>query len=82
MGKQSREKKERQGEILQITEDSNDFWSHSFLWKLIFVGTCFIIFVPFIINSNYFFPFVGLKSVYFMALVEIIFAAWINNGYF
>ncbi len=77
MGKQSREKKERQDIIAQPESVSDGIRSKSLLWKLIFVGTCFIIFVPFIINANYFFPFVGLKSVYFMALVEIIFAAWI-----
>ncbi|PIV12636.1 MAG: hypothetical protein COS47_01530, partial [Candidatus Nealsonbacteria bacterium CG03_land_8_20_14_0_80_36_12] len=36
-----------------------------------------ILFTPLIINSKFFFPFVGPKSLYFMGLLEIILAAWI-----
>jgi hypothetical protein len=73
MGKKSREKKERLegGQGVLKPEDSKTSW----LWRLIFTGTCLILFAPFVISGRYFFPFVGPKSIYFMALVEIIFSA-------
>jgi O-antigen ligase len=75
MGKRSREKKEMQEEGYkpEISENTSTPW----LWRLIFIGTCFVLFTPFVISGKYFFPFVGLKSIYFMGVVEIIFAAWL-----
>lgn len=75
MGKKSREKKERPEDVREISKSENA--KMSWLWYVIFIGTCLIIFTPFIISARYFFPFVGPKSLYFMALVEVIFAAWI-----
>jgi len=40
-------------------------------------GTYLILFTPLIISNAFFFPFVGLKSLYFMGLVEIIFFTWL-----
>jgi len=40
-------------------------------------GTYLILFTPLIISGKFFFPFVGPKSLYFMALVEIVFAAYL-----
>ncbi|MDD5145575.1 MAG: O-antigen ligase family protein [Candidatus Pacebacteria bacterium] len=78
MGKRSREKKERREEEVPIPEAevSESPWT-SFLKLIIFIGIGFILFTPFIIGTRYFFPFVGPKSIYFMAFVEIIFAAWL-----
>lgn len=36
-----------------------------------------ILFTPLIVNSNFFFPFVAPKSLYFMALSQIIFFFWL-----
>jgi O-antigen ligase len=36
-----------------------------------------ILFTPLILSSNFFFPFVGPKSLFFMGLVEIIFFSWL-----
>jgi len=62
MAKSRREKKEVLLEICQ---------------KIITLGTYLILFTPLIINTKFFFPFVGPKSLYFMGLVEIIFFAWL-----
>jgi O-antigen ligase len=36
-----------------------------------------ILFTPLILSSNFFFPFVGPKSLFFMGLVEIVFFSWL-----
>lgn len=78
MGKRSREKKERRLQnketiALEKPEEGLEFYFK----KIIFWGTVCILFTPLIISSKFFFPFVGPKSLYFMALAEIIFLAWI-----
>ncbi len=45
--------------------------------SLIKWGAYLILFTPLIIHKNFYFPFVGLKSLYFMGLVEIIFFSWL-----
>lgn len=40
-------------------------------------GTYLILLTPLIINRNFYFPFVGLKSLYFMGLAEVIFFSWL-----
>jgi len=45
--------------------------------RVILWGTYLILFTPFIISGKFFFPFVSPKSLYFMALVEIIFAVYL-----
>ena len=49
----------------------------NFLRWIIFFGAGLSLFTPFIISARYFFPFVGPKSIYFMALAEIIFTSWL-----
>jgi len=44
---------------------------------IIFVGTGLILLTPLIVGESFFFLFVAPKSLYFMALVEIIFTAWL-----
>lgn len=43
----------------------------------IFLLICLSLFTPLIVNSNFFFPFVGPKSLYFFALSEAIFFLWL-----
>lgn len=40
-------------------------------------GTYLALLTPLIISAKFFFPFVALKSLYFMGLVEIIFFTWL-----
>jgi O-antigen ligase len=77
MGEKSREKKERKEENYSLAQERPVGGQNSILWWIIFIGTCLISLAPFIVGFKYFFPFVGPKSLYFMALVEIIFAAWL-----
>ena len=78
MGKRSREKKERKGagEVVVKEKEINSPLP-TILKTIIFLGTGLILFTPFMISNEMFFPFVGFKSIYFMALAEIIFAAWL-----
>lgn len=48
-----------------------------FLLKVIEWGTYLILLSPLVVNKNYYFPFVAPKSLFFMALSEIIIAAWL-----
>ncbi|MFC1789567.1 O-antigen ligase family protein [Patescibacteria group bacterium] len=77
MGKQSREKQEvRQNKETKFLPEKNSTLTNV-LKKIIFIGTGFVLFTPFIVSGKYFFPFVGPKSIYFFGLVEIIFAVWL-----
>ncbi len=77
MGEKSREKKERrEGGFIAEKEVAGQNAVPIFWW-IIFAGTILILFTPFIVSSKYFFPFVGPKSIYFLALSEIIFVAWL-----
>jgi len=78
MGKRSREKKERrlQGGVEQKRSETETGWE-KILKGIIFIGTILILFTPLILRSEFFFPFVGPKSLYFMGLVEIIFFTWL-----
>ena len=77
MGRRSREKREgrEKGEIKPRPE-REDLLPSVFL-KIIRLGTYLVLFAPLMISGKYFFPFVGPKSIYFMGLVEIIFAAYL-----
>ncbi len=48
-----------------------------FLIDLILVATFLSLLTPLILSADFFFPFVGPKSLYFMALAEIIFFSWL-----
>jgi len=74
MGKKSRGKKEKREEDEIKTAEQR---KPHFCLKIIQWGIYLILFTPLIINSKFFFPFVGPKSLYFMGLLEIILAAWI-----
>ncbi|MFH1401762.1 MAG: O-antigen ligase family protein [Parcubacteria group bacterium] len=77
MGEKSREKKERREGSFTVEKERIGENAAPILWWVIFVGVILTLFTPFIVSSKYFFPFVGPKSIYFMALSEIIFAAWL-----
>jgi O-antigen ligase len=46
------------------------------LKEIIRMGAFLVLLTPLVISDKFFFPFVSPKSLYFMALVEIIFACW------
>jgi len=43
-----------------------------FLWA-IKAGMFALLLTPFIVSKNFYFPFIGPKSLYFMAVVEVVF---------
>lgn len=55
---------------------SKDKISQSLLW-VIRVGIFLILFLPLVMNSNFFFPFIVFKNVLFRISVEIIFVAYL-----
>ena len=77
MGRRSREKRERRerGEIEPKEEREEGITP--ILVGIIRWATYLISFTPLIISGEYFFPFVGPKSIFFMGLVEIIFFTWL-----
>lgn len=78
MGKQSRAKKERReiGEIKPKKEPSESGLVSLCLY-IIKGATYLSLFTPLIVSQNFFFPFVGPKSLFFMALAEVIFFTWL-----
>ena len=54
-----------------------EFGLEATLKKIIFFGVCLVLLTPLIINGRFFFPFVGPKSLYFMAVTELIFFVWV-----
>ncbi len=82
MGKQSRLKKEKrlQNQLNQtaIKEEKqiSSGWE-KFLITIITWGAYLALLTPLIYNKNYYFPFVGPKSLYFMAFCQVIFFAWL-----
>lgn len=47
------------------------------LRNIIFIGLFLIPFVPFLVSSSFFFPFITTKAFTWRIIIEIIFAAWI-----
>lgn len=48
-----------------------------FLKTLVWIGTIFSFYIPWIIGNGGFFPFVGPKSLWFIFAAEIVFFAWL-----
>ena len=48
-----------------------------FLIKIIKIGLFLALFTPFVFYKNFYFPYVGPKSLYFLGVAEIVFFAWI-----
>lgn len=80
MGKASREKKEKRLEEERqpkgVSYASSSFLERAYL-AIIEIGVYFALFVPFIVNKNYFFPYVSPKTIFFRIIVDIIFIAYI-----
>lgn len=82
MGKQSRLKKEKrlqnQSNQTAVKEEKqiSSGWE-KFLIAIITWGAYLSLLTPLIYNKNYYFPFVGPKSLYFMAFCQIVFFAWL-----
>jgi len=76
MGRNSREKKEK-----RISQEKKEVRPDGTLEKIcvsiITFATYLVLFTPLIVNGDFFFPFVGPKSLFFMALVQIIFFTWL-----
>jgi O-antigen ligase len=78
MGKRLREKKEiREGEEIIFKKEIPETSFISFCKKIILFGVFLILFTPLIVINDFFFPFVGPKSIYFMGLVQLIFAVYL-----
>ncbi len=88
MGKKSREKRERRETLLRQgyggqegempkEKETLSGQKRPFLVNFIFFGVLLALFTPLIINTKFYFPFVGPKSLYFMAICQIIFFAWL-----
>ncbi len=80
MGKKSRRKRELREKIENKEiqpKEKKERGIVSILLGIIRWATYLILFAPLIVSGKYFFPFVGPKSLYFMALAEIIFAVWL-----
>jgi len=77
MGKKSREKREKN----LVPNEKVILQENSTLEKVCLIviraGVYLSLFTPLIVNGNFFFPFVGPKSLYFMGLVEITFFIWL-----
>lgn len=82
MGKRSREKRERRenfkGESVEKKFSENQKSSFErFLVGIVRYGTYLALFTPLILSKKFYFPFVGPKSLFFMALCQIVFFAWL-----
>lgn len=81
---QGREAKLREKRIIQhsqIMVNINTEKISNALLKLIKVGVLFILFLPLVMNSRFFFPFIVPRNVAFRIIVEIIFAAFLILAY-
>lgn len=47
------------------------------LRRVVYVGLFLVPFIPFLVYSGFFFPFITTKAFAFRAIVEVIFAAWL-----
>lgn len=76
MGKKSRLKREKR-ERGEIETPERKTPLVSFLLNFIRFGVYLALFTPLIISTKFYFPFVGPKSLYFMAFCQIIFFVWL-----
>jgi len=82
MGRKSREKRERaeKGErspSRKTTVSQPKTFAEAVLLFLIYGATYLMALTPLIVGTRYFFPYVGPKGLYLMALIEIAFFSWI-----
>jgi len=81
MGKRAREKRERRERIekgeVELKREKPEIRPVAICKGIILLGTGLSLFAPLFVSGKFFFPFVGPKSLYFMAFVEVIFVAWL-----
>ena len=82
MGKKSRVKRERQEEegknpSRKTIVSQPKTIAEAILLFLVYGATYLLVLTPFVVNTRYFFPYVGPKGLYLMALIEIAFFSWI-----
>jgi len=80
MGKKSREKKERQKRREMGMEESSikpEKESEPFLFNAIRFVTYLVFLTPLILATEFYFPFVGPKSLYFMGGCQVVFFIWL-----
>lgn len=82
MGKQSRLKKLRHQQNHENSQKENETnkptdWWEKLLLGIVKVGVGLALITPLVYNPKYYFPFVGPKSLYFMAFCQVIFFAWL-----
>jgi len=77
MGKKSRLKKLRQETQTEELSEKQVIENKPFLLHIIRISTYLILLTPLILLSGAYFPFVGPKSLYFMAICQIIFFTWL-----
>jgi O-antigen ligase/tetratricopeptide (TPR) repeat protein len=80
MGKRSREKWERRE--TGMGPEKKEKFNYQFGWEktCLFVirwGTYLVLFTPLIVMTQFFFPFVAPKTIFFRIVVEIIFASYL-----
>ncbi|MDO8424396.1 MAG: hypothetical protein Q7S70_00470, partial [bacterium] len=75
MGKASREKKEKRLQEDQpqekVLSSSNNPLEKIYL-AIIEIGVYIALFSPFIVNENYFFPYVSPKTIFFRIVVDVL----------
>ena len=77
MGRKSREKQLRKLQGYKKESDYKENETNSVCLKIIQWSVYLVLFTPLIISGRFFFPYVGPKSLYFMALTEIMFTAYV-----
>ncbi len=79
MGKKSRLKKEKQKNHIAIGEEIKEQRDgfESFLLHLIEVVAGVALFCPLVFATHFYFPYVGPKSLFFMAMCQVIFFTWL-----
>lgn len=79
MGKKSRAKKEKQNSPAKNNEPAKKqmVGAEKFLVAVIRYGVCLALITPLILSNQFYFPFVGLKSLYFMGFCQVVFFAWL-----
>ena len=83
MGKKSRKKKQRRDGIIPSQDISPNKASGRqsslalFLLRIVQWGSYAALFAPVVISSEFFFPFIIPKTIFFWMVAEIIFAAWV-----
>jgi len=77
MGKKSRLKRQKQERQTEELPEKQIIANEPFLLSIIRIGTYLILLTPLILFAGAYFPFVGPKSLYFMAICQIIFFIWL-----